>query len=172
MRLFLRQNCGAVLQSSSVIFHIFDESGNLCGQAVQLSGLLSEGFQLSGRLPQSELAVHIHSARLPAGKVYVISADARRRARLTLLREQLRIELDGLPCSLLGTPLTGEYTLADAHGQVLFSQQRCPGADGRNVFLLSVPDDARADVYLGIAVCLSRLLAHPSGKFSPVPAGL
>ncbi len=172
MRLFLRQNTGAMPQSGcAVLFQIFDAPGNLCGRAEQLSGLLSDGFQVTGRLPDQELAVHAASARLPGGIVYIVSTGIRRRARLTVLRDRLRIEVDGLPCTLLGTPAAGEYTLTDAHGQALFAQQRCSGPDGRNIFLLSVPDEARADVYLGLAVCLSRLLMHPSGKLAPAPAG-
>lgn len=173
MHLFLRQNTVALPQNgSTVLFHVFDASGQLCGIAEQLSGLLSDGFQITGQLPELELAVRAVSARLPGGMMYLIRTGIRPRARLTVLRDRLHMEADGLPCTLLGTPVTGEYTLTDPNGQVLMEQRRCPGPDGRNVFVLTIADESRADVYLGIAVCLSRLLAHPSGKFSPVPAGL
>ena len=172
MKLFLQQNPGAIPQSGcAVLFHIFDASGRLCGQAEQLSGLLSDGFQVTGSLPGMELTVRAVSARLPGGMMYIIRTGIRPRARLSMLRDRVRIEVDGLPCALLGSPAAGEYTLTDPQGQVLFAQQRCTGPEGRNVFLLSVPDEARTDVYLGLAVCISRLLAHPQGKLAPAPAG-
>jgi hypothetical protein len=171
MKLFLRQHTGAAPQSSgTVLFHIFDASGVLCGQAEQLSGLLNDGFQVLCRLPDRNTSVRVSSARLPGGgKLYIVSPGIRPRARLSAFRDRLRIEVDGLPCALLGTPVTGEYTVTNARGEVLFAQQRCPGADRRNVFLLSIPDRDRTDIYLGLAVCLNRFMASPLEKFAPAP---
>lgn len=171
MNLFLLQNTCASESGRIVLFQIYDAQGQPCACAEQLSGLFHDGFRVAGALPQLALDVRVAAARLPGGMIYTVYTGTRRRSRLSMLRDQIRVELDGLPCALLGTPATGEYTLTDARGDVLFSQQRCAGPNGRNTFLLSVPDEARADVYLGLAVCLSRLLAHPKGKFAPAPAG-
>lgn len=173
MKLFLSR-CTASLSSGSCtpLFLLYDHLGGVCGRVERLSGLFTEAFHVSGRLPTGDVSVCASRSMFPSGCRYVIQSDRQKRAKLTVLPDGtlFRVEVDRMPCSLLGTPSVGEYTLTDPRGQVLFSQKMHAAPEGRWVYVLSIQDEARADVYLGIAVSLSRNIAAKTGVFTPVVA--
>ncbi|MBQ9082147.1 MAG: hypothetical protein IJY28_01450, partial [Clostridia bacterium] len=108
MKLFLLQDtCVSPESGHTVLFQVYDAQGQPCACAEQLSGLFHDGFRVIGTILQTELDVRVAAARLPGGIICTVYTGTRRRARLSVLRDRLHIELDGLPCAVLGTPTIG-----------------------------------------------------------------
>lgn len=168
MKLYLsRCAASAGRDAPTVVFLLHDALGQPCGRVERLSGLLSDGFHLCGTLPDRGFSVYVSCRTPPYGTRCTVRVQDRCRAQLSALPNGtiVRAEVDGLPCSLLGVPAAGEFTLTDSVGRVLFAQQRQPAAGGQEVYVLTIPDEDRAEVHLGISVFLSR---HRAEKTRPL----
>lgn len=166
MKLYLTR----CVSSCATLFLVHDSSGIRCCSVRPLSGLFSDGFQITGVLNGQQTDIYVSQTIFPNGRRFRIQEGGVRRAQvlLSLNGAAASIRLDRRPCGLLGSPLLGEYTLTDAAGEPIFSQTLHKRQGTATSYLLNIPDDALAPVCLGIALCLSRSLTVRRGIFIPV----
>lgn len=166
MKLYLTR-CVA---SGTTLFSIYSESGEYCCPVQTLSGILSSGFQITGRLIGTETTVNVSQMLFPHIRYFSVQVDGIRRANLrTMLDGSVRtLRLDGLDCTVLGRPPLGEYTVLTQDKQILFSQRLYAKSIGRTSYELMIRDTVNTPVCVGLAVCLTQNLPASSISWIPV----
>ena len=155
--------------AGTTLFSVYDESGALCCTAQTLSGLFGDGFQITGTLNDREAEIYISPMLLPHIRMFTVQVGGQRRAQLRMMLDgSVRtLRVDGAPCTVLGRPMTGEYTVRRSDGQILYTQQLQSKSVGRTAFTLTIPDGLNAPTAVGIAVCLSMTLPAARPAWAP-----